>query len=92
MLTLGLRHLRPPSLGTLTAAVPPVQGKHLTRLSVHSAPEPGLVRLLLDKARYGIGFHRQALAHDVLLARARLERGADQGVPRNTGRATPPPP
>jgi hypothetical protein len=45
----------------------------LARLGVHGEPNPVFVRLLLHEAAHLIGFHLQALDHDVLVARDRLD-------------------
>ena len=73
VLTIGFRHLRPQSLGTLTAAITPVKRNDLARLGIHGDPAPLLVCFLLHKAGYLVRFHFQALNHHVLCAGDRLD-------------------
>jgi hypothetical protein len=73
VLALCSRNLGPQALGTLAAAIPAMEGHHLTRLGIHGDPDPLRVRLLVDKTGHFIRFHLQALDHDVLMAHDGLD-------------------
>jgi hypothetical protein len=73
VLTVRFRNLRPQSRGTLAAAVPHVKGNDLAAPGIHSDPDPLRIRFLLHEAAHFIGFHLQALNHDVAAAGDRLD-------------------
>ena len=54
-------------------AIADVKGNDLARLGVHGEPNPLFVRVLLHEAAHFIGFHLQALEHDVRMACDRLD-------------------
>jgi len=73
LLTACLWNLCPQAPGTLTTTIADVKSNDLARLRAHAEPNPLFVRLLLHEAAHFIGFHLQALDHDVHVARDRLD-------------------